>query len=77
MQNKFEKGVESFGMVETICHCEDEGGRINKQTLTRAVVENERRERRGLRPSADSPVREADLPSGDPELRRGSAAWLH
>ena len=78
MQNKLEKGQNNLAWWETMWYGEGRGGSgINKQTLTRAAVENQPGEQRGLRSGADSPVREGGLPSTDPELRHSGAAWLH
>lgn len=61
MQNKLKKkkgrggiiwhGGKQYGMVRV-----EGGSGINKQTLTRAAVENQPGEQRGLRSGADSPV---------------------
>lgn len=61
MQNKLEKGGRIIWHGwKTIWYGEGRGQRggsgINKQTLTRAAVENQPGEQRGLRSGADSPV---------------------
>jgi len=49
--------VNNLAWFETVLYGEGRGGSgINKQTLTRAAVENQSREKRGLQPGADSPV---------------------
>lgn len=79
MQNKLEKkGENNLAWREAVLYGESRGGwGINKQTLTRAAVEDQAGEQRGLRSGADSPVWEGGLPSTDPELRHSGAAWLH
>lgn len=78
MQNKLEKrGRIIWHGGKQYCMVSRGGWGINKQTLTRAAVEDQAGEQRGLRSGADSPVWEGGLPSTDPELRHSGAAWLH